>query len=343
MSYKIKYSERNAKTAAEYEAKSLLHMIGKYKGSNKLSTIFIDCFNDITGTNDGMSELYDMQSKGVASLYPADIGAALATLCLNFFSDFPFSDFAILTPPLKAEYLISNGQTELRASDFKSQTLERIRAGLKNEIIRREPDLKGHSAIDAKIDAFLNMVRFVVDTITKSEYVKQIADVRNKDIKDERFYEAIFSDIKQRQSAKKLSSIHNAILDQVADALSFDRHIAVSEIFQLLAIRFAGADLFNSRGIPIPFLVEIAGKEVDEVADILLDCRSKISRCFFDKNKQSIFWSFLEKVLSEMASNPTAKPRDIYEATKNIKGLEYSDLNGNSGVYFISLIQEGLN
>ncbi len=343
MSYTVKYSERNVKTAAEYEAKSLLHMIGKYKESNRISTIFIDCFNDITGADDGLTQLYDMQSKGVASLYPGDIGAALATLFLNFYSDFPFADFAVLTPPLNVDYLISNEKSEFGTSNFKPQTLDRIRVGLKNETTRREPDLNNLPEIDDEINKFLATVRFVVDVIPKSEYVKNITDFKNKDLKDDQFYESIFNDIKQRQASKKYSSIHNAVLDQVADALNFDRHIAVSELFQLLAIRFAGADLFRSRGVPVPFLVEISGKDANEVSDILLECRSKISRCFFDKNKQHVFWSFLEKVLAEITTNPAAKAREIYDAAKNIRGLEHSELNGISGVYFISLIQEGLD
>ena len=92
--YRIKTNERNNDKATEYETKSLLYLLTKIRGHKKIDIFIIDCFNDITGANSDFVESWDVQSKGVATLSPKKIGAALYTLFANYVSDIDFTHYS---------------------------------------------------------------------------------------------------------------------------------------------------------------------------------------------------------------------------------------------------------
>jgi hypothetical protein len=52
-----------------------------------MDIFIIDCFNDITGENEKLDKLWDVQSKGIRTLYPTQIGTSLITLYENYISD----------------------------------------------------------------------------------------------------------------------------------------------------------------------------------------------------------------------------------------------------------------
>jgi hypothetical protein len=341
MFYEFKYTEVNNEKSGDYETKSLLHLIARYKNSGKLSVIFIDCFNDVTGADEGYLNLYDVQSKGVENLSPGDIGKSLATLYLNFINSFPFSEFALFTPKFKKKYLIDSDAKSFGSANFVKKTLVRINKGLRKEIVRRDPALD-NANLEHQINEFLNVVIFLIDDKEKFEYVKEISDFKNKDIKEVGFYDSIFTDIRLKQLSKKQKSLNEVVVQQVVDILNYEHHIYVSDIFQLLANRFVGSDVFNSPGIPMPFLPEIIGKNSQEISELKTECMSEISRSFFDKNKQNLFWSFLENVLNNILLNPSATARHIYDKSCLIKGFEYCGLYGMAGIYFVSMIMEGI-
>jgi hypothetical protein len=68
--YKIQYTERNNKKANDYETRSLLYLLAMHEDSDDISLFFVDCVNDLTGSNDDCSKLWDTQAKGVSSLNP---------------------------------------------------------------------------------------------------------------------------------------------------------------------------------------------------------------------------------------------------------------------------------
>ena len=93
--YTIKNTEKNNEKASDYETFSLLYLLGVRSDKNDIDLVLIDCFNDVTGTDENVSRLWDVQSKGHKSNTPLKVGEHLVTLYANYLSEFPFS-FLIL-------------------------------------------------------------------------------------------------------------------------------------------------------------------------------------------------------------------------------------------------------
>ncbi len=341
MGYTFEYTERNARKASEFEAKALLYLIGIDKEKKKISLVFIDCFNDVTGTNTQNSELWDLQSRGVESMAPGLIGKSLITLFLNYCSDLKFRKFALFMPKPNECYVIDKTLTEFGINNF-DRIQEKIEKGLLDEFKRRKKITHLDPENNEKVKVFLSKVKFITDGMHTCEYVKSITDFKGKDLKDSAFYESIFDEIKGQQSIKKLTKIHNVEISAIAEALQFDRHISSFEISQLLINRLVGVDIFKLRGIPFNFQDETHGLTPDLVKDVIFECNSNVCKAFFDKNKKSIFWKFLEQVLINLEDQSNLSSREIYEKSKNFRGFECSHLVGMPGIYLISLIKDGL-
>lgn len=342
MAYRFKYTEKNNKTAAEFETKALLYLIGVDKDSKKISLVFVDCFNDVTGCNVTHSSLWDVQSKGVAGMSPGEIGRSLATLFINHCADLPFYRFALFMPAPKEEYVYDGGLKSFTVANFKEPTAGRIKKGLIKEVLKREKISAFSDELVGKISFFLEKVNFVIDSMEPKEYVKAVTKFKNKEIKEDALYQSVFEEIKKVQVGKKLNSIHEEEINAVAEALKFDRHLSSDEISQLLINRLVGVDLFRSKSLPIEFRPEVEGMDSLEAKEVIQDCKSDVARAFFDKNKKSIFWKFLEKVIQVLQSDNELAPRDIYKRVEDIKGLSGSCLSGLAGIYFIALVKDGL-
>lgn len=201
MEYIFEYTEQNAQKASEFETKALLYLIGIDKDKNNISLVFIDCFNDITGTDKNSLRLWDIQSKGVSNMSPAKIGRSLITLFLNYSSGLNFQKFALLIPQPKDSYLTLNNQIEFGIENL-SKVEEKIKSGLTNELKERKSITNLTDKQEKEIDHFLETVRFIVDIKSNSDYIKSIVKFKGKELKTEPFYESIFKEIKERQSIK---------------------------------------------------------------------------------------------------------------------------------------------
>lgn len=89
--YEFTTSERTVGIAAEYETKALLYLMSYRKDSTDIDTFIIDCFNDVTGGNNDLSKLWDVQAKGDKKLSPKLIGKYLVTLFQNHVSNIDFA------------------------------------------------------------------------------------------------------------------------------------------------------------------------------------------------------------------------------------------------------------
>lgn len=61
--YIIKNTERNNETASEYETKSLLYLMSMRQDSSEMELFIIDCFNDVSGSNNEVDKIWDLQTK----------------------------------------------------------------------------------------------------------------------------------------------------------------------------------------------------------------------------------------------------------------------------------------
>ncbi|CAA0079574.1 Uncharacterised protein [BD1-7 clade bacterium] len=337
--YVFRNTERTNQKASEYETKSLLYLIGQSRSRNEISLAAIDCFNDVTGIDEDGKKLWDVQSKGEAKLTPRKIGKYLVTLFDNYQSNLCFFEYIFFMPRLNGRYLEAHDKHTYKVSAFKKDQAVKVHEGLVTELERQ-----GKSYSDHEVDNFLGIVILVEDRKNTATYVKDIVRFRHQGDKDKKFYEEIFREIRNLQSAKKNSLVEGMTVVEPLDVLEFDRHIQVGDLKMLVINRFVGVDLFDQKMMPPSFLEVIKDQSYDlqDLQDIILESKSQIGKAFFDKNQKKEFWNIFEHIISCLRSNPDIPLPKIIE-TLSINILHRLSHLDEKGILFLSaMIKDGL-
>lgn len=341
--YRIKTSERNNDKATEFETKSLLYLLTKAKGHKKIDIFIIDCFNDVTGAKENFKESWDVQSKGVASLSPKTIGAALYTLFANYVSDIDFSHYLLFFPPIKEIYLDDPSLEAFNITNFEKTKMPKIKEGLRCEIERRnDPDVNNPSSL-LLIDRFLNKVVFVVDRYQKADYIKSIIEFRNLDSLEDDFLNKIFDEIRIMQSSKKIPNVYNQEVNSIQEANNFNKTIYRKDVELLVVNRVVGNNLFYERGIPTYFVREVVNMDEEDIIDLIQECQTKLSRTLFNKNNKKAFWMLLEKIMIETTCNPSSTIYDIISTINWDMRNSVFTLDDKALLYLIALVKEGVH
>ena len=341
--YRIKTSERNNDKATEYETKSLLYLLTKIRGHKKIDIFIIDCFNDITGTNSDFAESWDVQSKGVATLSPKKIGAALYTLFANYVSDIDFTHYLLFCPPIKESYLRNPSLGTFGITNFEEDKKLKIKEGLKCEIARRnDPEVNNSSKL-LSVDNFLSEVVFIIDNFQKAEYIKSIIEFKNVNRLDDAFLNKIFDEIRVLQSAKKIPNVYNQEVNSIQETDSFNKTIYRKDIELLVVNRVIGNDLFSKNGVPTYFIREIVGMEEEDIFDLIQDCQTKLSRTLFNKNNKKAFWLLLEKIMLELTNDPSATIHHVSSTINSDLKDNIFTLDDKALLYLIALVKEGVH
>ena len=337
--YTFKNTERNNFKATVYETKSFLYLIGLRADKNNISTVAIDCFNDLTGMSQNGSKLWDVQSKGEASLTPRKIGKYLYTLFYNFESSIDFHEYIFFMPPLNNSYLIADVGYIYNIKNFKEAQQEKIKSGLIAELERLKQSIS-----DAKVDNFLENVFFVEDRQEASTYVKSVLEYKNKEKKSELFYADIFTEIRDLQAAKKNSYIEGATIKTALDVLKLNRHIEKKQIHMLLVNRLVGTDLFFDNKMPIAFFSEATRRNLDaeDLEDLIQECKSNISKAFFNKNSKREFWQIFERIIESVETAPKIEISEIYNSFEETFLKKLTILDRDSILFLCALIKDGL-
>ncbi|MFA5917756.1 MAG: hypothetical protein WC850_05990 [Candidatus Gracilibacteria bacterium] len=340
--YQFKNTERNASKGSDFETKSMLYLIGKRLDSKIINCITFDCFNDISGINEGFDNIWDIQAKNEQSLNPKKIGEYLYTLYKNYNSSFPFSVFIFFCPKLEEKYKIDNLKLSYGIDNVKENTLERIKNGLIEKIINIE------KIETPEIDDFLSVVTFVEDNhLSENNYIKAITSFKKTNIKSDDFYDTIFKELKSILLAKKNNNnIENEIIHNVRDVINFDRYLYKKDIEQLVISRIIGTNLFNSDlpglYIPKPFLPIISNiKDFDEIQDLIENCQSDLSRAIFNKNNKKSLWNITEKIITYLNNRGSREVNIIYNDLFNNYRFINSYFSVSSIKFLISIIIEG--
>lgn len=336
--YKFTTTERNNDKATEYETKSMLYLFGFRKESKNVEVFIIDCFNDVTGADKTVQTLWDIQSKGVKNLNPKKIGIALITLFQNFLSDIEFKYYILFMPKLKEMYLNDEDKQSFKIDNFKSQYYKNIKQGLQEEYLRRN----GAIPHDKELDEFLNIVEFVIAEEKKMEYIKKITSFQTTVALKEEFYDAIFNEIRNTQTALKIKNIDGYEIMSAEEVLRYDKVLWKKEIDALVINRMLGMDLFNHKAIPISFMDEIVSFDYEERKDIIQDCQSDIAKVLFDKNGRIVFWKFFGSLLAYGDVLKTQSPYDIVSRMKADKIIVPKIMDEMSVIYLISALKEGM-
>ena len=329
----------NNEKASNFETKSLLYLIGKRTDSKEIEYVTFDCFNDVSGVNKKFNKIWDIQSKNENSLSPKKIGTYFFTLFDNYISDFSFKEFIFFSPILNATYKIDNSLSSYKISNIVSKTKARIRNGLWDKVNRVKGDLIDYNS---KIDDFLKIVTIVEDNENENEYIKTITKFKKTEIKSDDFYKSVFIDLRNIQSSKKNSYIENATITEIQEVLSFRRHLSVKDIELLIVSRIIGCEIFNYISIPLYFSSFIDGLNIEDKKDIIQDCNANLSRAFFNKNSNKVFWKICEEIVTYFSANTTTDVAVVYNSIFSNYRPRVSFLNEMTIKYLISIILEGI-
>lgn len=336
--YILENTERNNSRASEYETKSLLYLIGIHNKRDDISLLFIDCFNDITGSNNEMDILLDVQSKGVSNLTPRKIGESLITLFKNYNCEIDFAYYILVTPQISSRHLIDNSLKEFDINNFVD--ISKIELGLRTKHLSQNTDILDLN-LDNKIEDFLSETCFVIADNPKDFYVKNIIEFNKYDTKSKEFYDNIFNEIRDKQTALKNIYVEGKKISTPLDVKNLNKYISSEEIKVLLINRVIGVDLFQGV-IPTEYFDEIKHLEKEGVAYLIQGNEEKISRTIFNKNNKVPFWKLLEIMVNKVNQNMGETPRDIFNRINGIDYKKILTLDDNSIIFLISLIQRGV-
>lgn len=318
-----------------HQTKSLLYLISRKK---EIEYVTFDCFNDVSGVNKNHDKIWDVQSKNEKSLTPKKIGKYLFTLFDNYISTFSFHEFIFFSPILNENYKINSKLNIYNLDNIEEATLKRILNGLTEEVERVKGDSVDYSE---KIELFLGKVFIVEDNSTENEYIKSVTKFKKVGIKSDDFYTSIFTDLRNIQSAKKNTYIENEIISEIRDVLTFNRHLTTKDIEILIISRIIGVEIFNYSSIPITFFPIIKSFDNEEIKDILQECNSNLSRAFFNKNSNRVFWNVCEKIIMFLNDNKSSNVDYVYSEVFKDYTFRISYLKDFTIKYLISIIIEG--
>ncbi len=209
---------------------------------------------------------------------------------------------------------------------------------MKEEVLR----VKGNSIdYSQQIEEFTKKVFIVEDNNTENEYIKSVTKFKKTNIKSDDFYNSVFTDLRNIQTTKKNSYIENETISEIRDVLNFNRHLTTTDVETLIISRIIGIEIFNYYSIPIYFFHLIKDYNTEDVKDIIQECNSNLSRAFFNKNSNQIFWNICEKIITFLNKNDSKDVNYIFDQAFSKYTFRILYLKDLTIKYLISIIIEG--
>jgi hypothetical protein len=339
--YRIKNTERNSEKASDFETFSMLYLFGVREDRDKIDLVLIDCFNDVTGSDDKVSYLWDVQSKGHKRNTPLQIGKHLLTLYENFLSKFPFRHLILFLETAGDHVLLDVNLQVFGIENFTKDGRKKIRDGLVGEYSRRN-SVPASQVPSEEVDSFLSNVDFVVCAKDKVKNIKNLIEFRNRDIRSNDFFVEIFNEIRGMQSKLKNTNVEDAVLHTPCDVLNFKKHISRNQVVALLVNRLVGVELFSNHGIPVDFLPYVTELDREDIKDLMLQCTSAICRTFFDKNNKVSIWLLLEEIISIVVRDASLSIEDVLGRVDKSILMAVPTLDQMSALLLIARIKDGL-
>ncbi|MDD3006348.1 MAG: hypothetical protein PHX30_02070 [Candidatus Pacebacteria bacterium] len=233
--------------------------------------------------------------------------------------------------------MIKENLDEFGMDNFQEDTRSRIKNGLIDK-------LKNNTGKNNEEDAesFFNKIIFVQDSKDISDYIKRITKFKDRKIRNNDFYQNIFEEIRDVQSAKKNSCIENEQIEKIEDVLKFNRHLFKKEIYTLIINRVLGCDIFEYKSIPISFKNETDNLDTEATKDLIQDCKANLARAFFNKNSNPEFWKVLEFTINQFDINPKADIYRVYSGLESSINIKSKHLDRKSLLFIISIIKDNI-
>lgn len=341
MTYKVSSSEKLRKSGAEAETKALLYLMNFYPDSQDIHYFIVDFFNDLTGMNRTAKILWDLQSKGAKNSSPKSIGKELVTLFKNFISEINFKAYILFLGGVTSSFRIDNSKTSFGIENIKKEALELLIEGLieecKNKIYIPNEQIK----IDI-IEKFISHVTFIIDEKKSTDYVRSIIKMHPHLMPEDIILEAIFNEIRDKQSSKKnINNVEGITIETTEDALDYCRHLTNNEIRLLTLQRILNWSILE-KGIPEAFLEIYNRFPAEQRKDKLNECQANCCRALFNNNCADGFWTFFEKIYTLVIQHPQDSVTEIYRNIEDEILDGCPDLDVHSFKYFISIVKEGI-
>jgi len=339
--YKIKNTERNNEKASDFETFSMLYLLGIRSDRDQIDLVLVDCFNDVTGSDDVVSRLWDVQSKGHKSNTPLKIGEHLITLYENYLTAFPFKHLILFLETVASIHVLDSNLVIFGIRNFTDESQDKVKEGLLREFARRNSILVSEIPTD-KVDSFLESVEFVLCTKDKIQNIKNLIDFKNKDVRGDDFFIEIFNEIRGLQSKLKNTNVEYSVLNAPSDVLSFRKYITRNQIVTLLVNRLVGIELFSNHGIPIDFIPYVEGMDREDIKDLIQNCVAAICRTFFDKNNKVNVWRFLEATIKFLMKDSTLGVEEVVGQIPEQALRSVPTLDSTSTRFLVARIKDGL-
>lgn len=341
MSYTVKSSEKTVKSGAEGETKALLYLMNLRADSDEINYFVVDFFNDLTGMDRFATKLWDVQSKAKKNNTPREIGQALVTLFKNFLSEITFKYYILFVGGVTSSLRKDDTLQTFGISNIKEAALKTLTEAFKQEAKDREY-IDDSNITDANVDKFLKEVIFVIDTQEPSDYVKAIIKNHPKIIPEEQILNAIFNEIRDKQSSKKnIRNVEGVVIETADQALYYYRHLTSGEIKLLVLQRILNRDPLE-KGIPTSFIPIYSSCPPEAQQDLREQCQRDMCMALFDKNAAKSFWALFENIYSLIVQYPNDDVQDIYNKLDRNIATANKNFDALSLKYFISTIKDGI-
>ncbi len=343
--YRITSSEERNEIATEFETKSLLFAMDYYSNSDQIYWFVIDFFNDVSGVEPLATKCFDFQSKGVNDIQPNEMGRYLVTLFKNYLSEFNFADFILfmksVSPTIKDEI---GSKTTFSIDDLSKKLVDSIKAGLKDESVKKTYIDDKTKITDGNINDFLRKVSFVIDSHSKEQYIRDAVKLSSGIIIDDLYLRKIFKEIRDKQSSKKNNNCEGELLTSIECFMNYDKHIKKMDIENLIISRICfKSTLDKIKSVPTPFIDLVSHLDETIRQDEIEDCQNDIFRLLFDKNNKDAFWKLFSNVVRLVKLNPTFNIEQIYNLLDKSIINDVHHLNAMSCKFYIALVKEGIN
>ncbi|MGN0182707.1 MAG: hypothetical protein ACI4DP_09925 [Candidatus Ornithomonoglobus sp.] len=341
MPYIVKSTEKLRKSCAETETKALLYLMNYRNDSKDIFYFVIDFFNDLSGMDRYSEKIWDVQSKANSNTNPKSVGKELVTLFKNYLSDFEFTEYILFIGGVSESFRIDQSINIFGMENVKDKAKESVKKGLKEEALAKQY-IDDSQVTNANVEVFLKRVTFVIDNASKSDYVKGIISQHPKVIPDDNTLEAIFNEIRNKQSEKKNTNIEDRELSTPDEALSFGRHLTSNEIRLLTLQRIINKNPVEKGSCPISFAPIFNSFPPEEQRYKLEECVQSMCRALFNKNEAACFWTLFENIYDLIVNNPKDSVQELFLKLNAEKRNACTDFDVLSLKYFISVVKDGI-
>ena len=341
MSYTVKSSERTRSSGAEHETKALLYLMNFREDSDDIHYFVVDFFNDLTGADRFVENMWDVQSKGKKNNSPYAIGQELVTLFKNYLSDLNFKEYILFLGGVTSTLREDETLNTFGITNICEASLEKLKKGLIDEA-KNKNYINNESITNENINQFLQRVTFVIDDKAPSDYVKAIIKDHPAIIPEERILTAIFNEIRNAQANLKNTVVEGIVVQMANEALNYCRHLTNSEIRLMTLNRIINRNPVEKNSVPPSFLSIYSLWPSERQREMLDGCVQTLCRALFNKNASAAFWKLFENVYKIIVNNPKFNVQEIYAHLDEDIRNDSPDFDVVSLKYFIANVKDGI-